>query len=253
MKYSSIFLDIDGTTIVPGIENTPSEKVTRTIKKCIANNIPVCFATSRTLEGVKKIIQYLGLSGFHVISSGSQIYDARLKKITSEKYIHEQTIRKILGIADRYGKSVLLFDGKKDFVFDRIHMPEKVVSMYFPQLEIDVSKQMQNELRFIPEISWNRMDAWENQYECLDIVDRFASKYYGIVEVANMLGLNLQEVIGVGDGYNDFELLKACGLKVAMGNAVPELKQIADYIAPSVEEDGVADVIERYIFGTITQ
>jgi hydroxymethylpyrimidine pyrophosphatase-like HAD family hydrolase len=39
----------------------------------------------------------------------------------------------------------------------------------------------------------------------------------------------------------------ACGFKVAMGNAVPELKAIADYIAPSVEEDGLAHVLEKYI------
>ena len=51
----------------------------------------------------------------------------------------------------------------------------------------------------------------------------------------------------MGDGYNDFPLLMACGLKIAMGNAVPELKAIADFIAPSVEEDGVATVIEKFI------
>ncbi len=55
------------------------------------------------------------------------------------------------------------------------------------------------------------------------------------------------EIIGVGDSYNDFPLLMACGLKVAMGNAAPELKEIADYIAPTVEEDGVVDVIKRFV------
>ena len=63
------------------------------------------------------------------------------------------------------------------------------------------------------------------------------------------LGINTHEIIGVGDGYNDFPLLMACGLKVAMGNAVEDLKAIADYIAPSVEEDGVADVIDKFILG----
>lgn len=42
-------------------------------------------------------------------------------------------------------------------------------------------------------------------------------------------------------------LLMACGLRVAMGNAVEDLKAIADYIAPPVENDGVADVIEKFI------
>ena len=42
----------------------------------------------------------------------------------------------------------------------------------------------------------------------------------------------------------------ACGLKVAMGNAIPELKEIADYVAPSVDDDGVADVIEKFILNS---
>jgi hydroxymethylpyrimidine pyrophosphatase-like HAD family hydrolase len=61
------------------------------------------------------------------------------------------------------------------------------------------------------------------------------------------LHLKKDEIIGVGDGYNDFPLLMACGLKVAMGNAVPDLKEIADYIAPSVVEDGVVDIISKFI------
>jgi len=65
--------------------------------------------------------------------------------------------------------------------------------------------------------------------------------------VAEILGIKTDEIIAVGDGYNDFPFLMACGLKVAMGNAVPELKAIADYIAPSVDEDGIVDVIERFI------
>lgn len=74
-----------------------------------------------------------------------------------------------------------------------------------------------------------------------------AIKQHGILEVAEMLGISTHEIIGVGDGYNDFPLLMACGLKVAMGNAVSDLKEIADYIAPTVEEDGVADVIEEFV------
>ena len=74
-----------------------------------------------------------------------------------------------------------------------------------------------------------------------------STKQHGIFEVAKILNIETHDIIGVGDGYNDFPLLMACGLKVAMGNAVEDLKAIADYIAPSVEDDGVADVIEKFV------
>jgi hypothetical protein len=81
----------------------------------------------------------------------------------------------------------------------------------------------------------------------INITDALASKLHGVVEVARMLHIKTEDIIGVGDGYVDFPLLMACGLKIAMGNAVPELKAIADFIAPTVDEDGVAVVIDKFI------
>lgn len=61
------------------------------------------------------------------------------------------------------------------------------------------------------------------------------------------LGVKKKDIIAVGDGMNDLPLFKACGFKVAMGNANPELKALADYVAPNVEDDGIVDVIEKFI------
>ena len=74
-----------------------------------------------------------------------------------------------------------------------------------------------------------------------------ATKQFGILKIAEILNISTHEIIAVGDGYNDFPLLMAAGFKVAMGNGVEDIKQIANYIAPSVEDDGVADVIERFV------
>jgi hydroxymethylpyrimidine pyrophosphatase-like HAD family hydrolase len=82
----------------------------------------------------------------------------------------------------------------------------------------------------------------------LNITHVAATKAHGLEIVMKQLGIKKEEVIAAGDGYNDFPLLMAAGLKVAMGNAVDDLKAIADYIAPRVEEDGIADVIEKFIF-----
>lgn len=64
--------------------------------------------------------------------------------------------------------------------------------------------------------------------------------------MARILGTQTTEIVGVGDSYNGIPLLQGCGLKIAMGNAVEELKVEADYIAPSVDNDGLVDVIEKY-------
>ena len=74
-----------------------------------------------------------------------------------------------------------------------------------------------------------------------------ATKLHGVEVVMKKLDLKREYIVGVGDSYNDFPLLMACGFKVAMGNGIEELKAIADYVAPSVSDDGVAEVINKFI------
>jgi len=82
---------------------------------------------------------------------------------------------------------------------------------------------------------------------CVYATHATATKQHGILELAKRYKIRPEEIIGVGDQEIDYPLLMACGLKVAMGNAAQSLKDIADYVAPSVEEDGAAEVIERFL------
>ncbi len=65
--------------------------------------------------------------------------------------------------------------------------------------------------------------------------------------LATLLGIDLSEVMAVGDNLNDLEMLAVAGLGVAMGNGAPETRERADYVTTSVDEDGVARAIERFI------
>jgi len=73
------------------------------------------------------------------------------------------------------------------------------------------------------------------------------AKEKALKRIIDLLGISQDQVIAIGDSYNDFSLLTSSGLKVAMGNAVAEIKSIADYIAPSYDQDGVADVLDKFI------
>jgi hydroxymethylpyrimidine pyrophosphatase-like HAD family hydrolase len=59
------------------------------------------------------------------------------------------------------------------------------------------------------------------------------------------LGFELQDVYAFGDGLNDIEMLKAVGTGVAMGNGVPEAKEVADYITTDVSEDGIWNGLKK--------
>jgi Cof subfamily protein (haloacid dehalogenase superfamily) len=81
----------------------------------------------------------------------------------------------------------------------------------------------------------------------LEILPQGSSKGAALEFMAQGLGIALAEVIAVGDNLNDLEMIRAAGLGVAMGNAPPEIKSHADYVAATNDDEGLADVIDHFI------
>jgi hydroxymethylpyrimidine pyrophosphatase-like HAD family hydrolase len=69
------------------------------------------------------------------------------------------------------------------------------------------------------------------------------TKWSGIARLAHEWGITAGEICAVGDDVNDIAMIRAAGLGVAMGNAPEEVKAVADRIAPSHDEDGLAEVV----------
>ena len=72
------------------------------------------------------------------------------------------------------------------------------------------------------------------------------NKGEGLLRLGTLLGIERDEIMACGDGMNDFEMLKAVGFGVAMENAVEKVKQAADYVTDTNENDGVAKAIEKF-------
>ena len=80
----------------------------------------------------------------------------------------------------------------------------------------------------------------------LEFSNKEASKYCAVKFLQKYWGLNDSETLCIGDQNNDIELLRAGGVKIAMGNATDELKQCSDYITESVYNDGFVRAIEKF-------
>ena len=79
------------------------------------------------------------------------------------------------------------------------------------------------------------------------ILNKDVSKAGGVKALAEVLGIGLDEVISFGDDYNDIEMIRECGIGVAMGNAPQDIKDAADIITASNDEDGVAIILEKLL------
>ena len=81
----------------------------------------------------------------------------------------------------------------------------------------------------------------------LEFVDINASKAIALEKLGSHYGICKEEMIAIGDGYNDLSMIEYAGLGVAMENAPQEIKQAADFVTLSNEDDGVAYVIDKFI------
>lgn len=81
----------------------------------------------------------------------------------------------------------------------------------------------------------------------IEIYSRKNTKAAGILEVLKHLDIPIEQSYAFGDGKNDIEMLEAVGCGIAMGNASDEVKKYADKVTDTVQNDGVAVGIEKYI------
>lgn len=243
-------IDLDGTTIPNGRYNVPSKKVADSIEKA-KKILQVSVVTARRYTHTKPILEVLGLSGPSIVSGGAEIRDSKDGDILWSKYISENTTKEILQVFKDKKYPIWVDDNNfylKNTILDPRKPPKETLQISIVDVPLSESDRIVKVLSEFNEITIHKAVSWDSPDKVwLSITHNEASKQHGIFEVSKLLGIDSHEIIGVGDGYNDFPLLMACGLRVAMGNAVPELKEIADYIAPNVEDDGLADVIERFV------
>ncbi|MDO5703206.1 MAG: HAD hydrolase family protein, partial [Lachnospiraceae bacterium] len=75
------------------------------------------------------------------------------------------------------------------------------------------------------------------------------TKASGLARLCGYLGITMDDVMGVGDSYNDRDFLEAVGLSVAMGNSVPEIRELCDEVTDDCSNNGVGAAIRRFCCG----
>lgn len=242
--------DIDGTLGPVALMPYPSAKVAVSIKKAIGQGLVFSLATGKPFSLVEYLIDHLHLRAPVIVDNGAAIYDSATKKLLVEYCIENREAQQILSLIMQYSKEYRVSCSNENYkniqeISNNMHVRKFVIlDLSLSQADaliIKVNQQFKN-LHVVKTSS-----DLGKQFYSVYISSADATKQHAVLSFAELMGITPKEIIGIGDHYNDFPLLMACGLKVAMGNAVPELKAIADYVAPSVENDGLADVLEKFI------
>ena len=254
-KIKIIFFDIDDT-----LRNSKTGFVPSTIptifKQLREKRILTGIATGRGIFGIVPEIKalkpdfFVTLNGAYIEDKkGNVIYSNKIAKDKVEEYI---TWTKEVGID--YG----LVGSHAAKLSRRTEMISQAIDPIYPDLEVDPdfyqkeniyqmwTFEEQGDDLILPDTlaSTLRMVRWHEHSS--DVVLISGSKAAGVAKVVDQLGLKPENVMVFGDGLNDLELFDYAGISVAMGVSHDKIKEKADYITKTLEEDGIFDALEGF-------
>ena len=250
MAYKVILSDVDDTLLVSDLTALPTKKVKNAVMRAQEKGIIFSIVSARPLKFLEHIFADLQITHPVVLDNGARIYNPVKKEVLWESVMSFDNAKMVLDLTKQYHVKVGV-SSKMDSIPD---LQEVTEDLRIRKFNIkNLSEKNAREL--IKKIEKKCKDVYavlspSNDDKALmniQVANANANKQYGVLKFAEIMHIDTKDIIGIGDHYNDFPFLMACGLKVAMGNALKDLKEIADYVAPSVEDDGVADVIEKFV------
>ncbi|MCL4374801.1 Cof-type HAD-IIB family hydrolase [Patescibacteria group bacterium] len=247
MKYKLLLVDIDGTLTpnlgLPPCKYSPSQRVLDAFKTAVTKiNVSLC--TGRDKDTVIMICKKLRLKSPQIIEGGAKIIDVQGNTLWV-RYISQASSDRILAILKTIKTAFsIVVDGVEYVNKIPVLHPDKITAVLLYELNQTQVDSVKKRLSSCTDLAFavNRDRSGNTIY----ITDRFGTKACGVHKLMEMLQVKKTAVIGVGDGNNDKVMLLESGLKVAMANAVDEIKAVADYIAPGVDQEGIVDVLEKF-------
>ncbi len=272
--FDLVVLDLDGTIIHPYRATGITPRVIDTVDRVQATGVPVTIGTGRTLAYVRAHINHLGVTLPVITTQGALIGDPVSGHVVLEIDMPLEPARQLAAwldeddrpaafyFSDKQGGVHIIqnrlsvdpeFDeyalGKADrfhspladlFAAADAHPPIKCIMVNDPRVEPDVEPLLQEMFDSTLTITRTHEILVESTAPGVD-------KGEGLRRLCALLGISPQRVLAIGDSENDIPLLTAAGYGVAMGNAAPRVKAVADWVAPDIEEDGAAVAMEKLI------
>lgn len=270
-RIKLIALDLDGTIIRNG--NTLSDKSVEVINKAASENIVMAVCTGRVMGEVPEAVKKIKGIQYFITSNGASISDNRMNVIYNDT-IPANTALKIIDILRDYNCLIDLYINGCGYIqksdaenlekyniesgfipvlktsrilvenicefYNNVKSEAEKINLFFADLqERSEAISRLNQLIPPPKITY----SMENN---LEINSHTCCKGQGIHFLSSKLGIDMSEIMTIGDSNNDISMLEPTGFSVAMGNAPSNVKQTAVYVTETCENDGAALAIEKY-------
>ncbi len=272
MTIKLIALDLDGTTL--NKEGKLSEGNRKALQTAADMGVNIVIATGRPFCALPKEILEFDPVRYVLTSNGAMITDlhenrafyenciaphaveAAVEMLEPLDYILETFIEGQAYIEGWYYRQVdetresfrgvdYILNTRKpvdDFYQFMLDNKDKLENINVNFTDLSEKPAMKVKLETLPDVTIT--SSFDHN---LEIGGATTSKAEALRQMGNLLGIDRSEMMAAGDSPNDMAMMKAAGVAIAVGNAKPEVKEIADFIAPDHDQDGVAAAVEKYV------
>lgn len=275
MDYQILALDLDGTLTNSKKEITPQTK--EALIRIQENGIKVVLASGRPTTGVLPLAKELQLERFgsYILSfNGGRITDCRSREIIYNRLLPKNIAAPLFEIVRHFDVDIVGYSEKA--ILSGLHtnqytelesringLPVRHIESFTEHIEADNNKFLitgePDEIARVKDKLIPHFHGLLNIY-CsdpffLEIMPQNIDKAHSLAKLLASIGLTTEQMICCGDGYNDITMIQSAGLGVAMANAQPAVKEAADFITLSNDDDGILYVIGDVFrcFGTCPQ
>jgi hypothetical protein len=267
--YDALVLDVDGTLV--GSDKKVSEATKEALLQIQERGKTVAIASGRSISGIRKTASVIGLErfgGYVVAYNGTTVINCKTGECIYNQTIDKEMIRPVweaareakvgITVYDDPTKEMIVGNGVDKYIQadaaacdisireprDFVKALDFPVNKFLLSGEPEHMKQVEQQMkdRFGDKLNVFRSDPYY-----VEILPKFVDKAVAVDKLMKHLEIKKDKVICVGDSFNDLSMLRYAGKGVAMGNAQKEVKEAADYITSSNDEDGIVEVIRKFM------
>lgn len=264
MKYKLVAIDMDGTLLTPELDI--SRDTVETVRKVIEKGVVITLSTGRMYPAALPFANMLQLDVPIITCNGALTKCSITGKIYDMKKIDSKYSLEILNYCAEEGLSVSIYDDDEIFIDKQSENMEihEQIDAAEPKIVDDLKEVVNGS---VIKIMFNSRDKYKLDYHSrklyemykgklnfyfslpyfVEIVNADANKSNALKSLSQSMNIRQEEIIAIGDNFNDLDMIKYAGLGVAMGNAPQYMKDEANFVTRSNDDDGVRYVLEKFV------
>ncbi len=268
-NYNMLVLDIDGTLV--GSDKTISEKTREAIIKAQQRGKIVAIASGRSIAGIRKTASNISLEqygGYVIAYNGTTVVNCKTGECIYNQMVPKELVKPVYEAAKRVNAGIVVYnDNTKEMIsgnglneYIKIdaeacnvtinEVSDFVKAINFPFNKFLLSgkpEHMAEVEKIMAKEFGDRLNVFRSDPFYVELLPRYVDKGVAVEKLVKHLDIQREKVICIGDSYNDLPMLRFAGMGVAMGNAQQEVKEMADYVTASNDEDGIVNVIDKFM------